>query len=167
MTTIANQIADLEAKIADLRAAELASGSIRTLTTPKTRKAKAATVVEVRDIKDRDWTRDGVKHEGRRVEGQHADIVARKSIRLFGVETNHVNGPINYDRTFKVGDTVVTGSYNLTYTGPILAIGAKTVTVKGVCGRTERMSIYSFNSYNNTMNLEDISRRNAIESQCI
>ncbi len=128
---------------------------------------KTTKIIEVRNIKDRDWTRFGVKHEGETKEGQHADIVARKSIRLFGVETNRGNGPINYDHTFKVGDTVATGSYNLTYTGPILAIGAKTVTVEGVCGRTERMSIYQFNFYNNTLDLEAIARRNAIESQCI
>ncbi len=123
---------------------------------------KTTKIIEVRNIKDKDWTRFGVKHEGETKEGQHADIVARKSIRLFGVETNRAKGPIDYDHTFKIGDTAVHGSYNLTYTDVITAIGEKTISIHG-----KRMSIYNFNSYNNTMDLEDIARRNAIESQCI
>ena len=162
----ANQIAANEARIAELEA-QLADTVVDFTPAPKARKAKAAKLVEIRDIKDRDRKNHGRIYEGETKVGQHADIVKGKSIRLFGVETNRGAGPLSYDRTFKVGDIVVTGSYNLTYTGPILAIGAKTVTVEGVCGRTERMSIYSFNFYNNTMDLEDIARRNAIEHQCI
>lgn len=149
MNAIANQIADLEAQIAELKSRQAASAS-------------RGKVIEVRDIKARDRKSRGETYEGETKVGQHADIVKGKSIRLFGVETNRGAGPLSYDRTFKVGDVAVSGSYNLIYTDTITSIGAKSVSLGG-----KRLSIYEFNFYNNTMDLDKVAAHNAVESQCI
>lgn len=154
MKTLETQIADLEAKLVALKSQQAAA--------PAPRKAKAAKVIEVRDIKDRDHVRAGETFPGTVKAGQNADIVKGKSIRLFGVETNRAKGPLSYDRTFKVGDIAVYDSYNLYYTNEITAIGAKTVSIAG-----KRLSIYEFNFYNNTMDLDAVKKHNDIEHQCI
>lgn len=56
----------------------------------------------------------------------NAEIKPGESIRIWGNMWNRHP----YEQTFKVGDVAVYGSYNLIYTGVIVSIGAKTVTVK-------------------------------------
>lgn len=116
--------------------------------------------IEIRDIKDRDYTRRGQRYEGRTYKGQHADIVPGKSIRLFGTDPNYRIEPKPHDITFNVGDTCVTDSYNFVYTGTITAITAKTVTVRDEFGRTKRMDIAYFNGFNAHYNWDRIAERN-------
>ncbi len=75
----------------------------------------------------------------------------------------------DFDLTFRVGDTAVYGSYNLTYTGRITSIGPKTVTVQHYEGSREvtRLSLVKFISRNWNFDRARIERENAIESQAL
>lgn len=72
------------------------------------------------NVKDND--RKG--HVGRVARGQHAEVLPRSWVRLFGIDDGKA-----FDRVFSVGDEAAYGGYNLTYTGQIVAIGLKTVTL--------------------------------------
>jgi hypothetical protein len=73
-----------------------------------------------------------------------AEIIPGKSIRIYGVYTNHVKGPQTFDRTFKIGDACERDSFNLSYTGKIVSIG-KCVTVKDDClSKTSRLKVAEF-----------------------
>lgn len=106
------------------------------------------------NVKDRDRTRFGQTHEGRVSAGQNVEVIPGKSIRLFGVNANLVNGAQRYDHAFKVGDTAEYDSYNLHYFGEITGIGAKTVTIEAH-GRKHRLNLHRFNFHN----IEDIEKK--------
>lgn len=102
--------------------------------------------------------------------GHHAAIVPGKSVTLWGASTRYQAGRRGYFLTpyrveFKVGDTAVYGGYNLTYTGTVVAIGEKTVTVEEYPGtvnaKRHRMKIERFSSWNQHFDLNEISRRNS------
>lgn len=102
-----------------------------------------------RNIADRDWTQFGRKHTGTVHVGQHAAVEAGKRVVLWGVNTTRTTGLLPYRKQFSVGDSAVYDSYNLIYTGTIVAIGDKTVTVQEDHGsRKHRMSIAEFNRRN-------------------
>jgi len=117
----------------------------------------------VRNVKRADWTKFGQRHTGETMVGHHVDVVPGKSIRLHGVETNHVNGPVSYDRTFVVGDVVEYDSYNMSYTGRILSIGRSTVTVDASCTGDKkcRLDLANFSWRNRLLNLVKIYRENS------
>lgn len=153
--------AELKADMAadELAEAEAAGAAVKPTKAPR---RKAGRVVEVRDIQSPAWTRHGVKHEGEIAQGHHATIEVGKSIRLHGVETNRMSGPLAYDRTFGIGDTVAVDSWNLTYLGVITGIGAKTVTIEDqTMGRVKRLSLYEFSWRNRCLDLERIAADNA------
>lgn len=89
--------------------------------------APAKGAIVIRDIPEKSYTRGGKVYPREPRIGHHAEIVPGKSIRLFGIETNRVAGPVNYDDTYKVGDACVTGAFNTVYFGTITAIGKSTV----------------------------------------
>lgn len=64
---------------------------------------------------------------------------------------------------FKVGDVCIYGSYNLVYTGEILAIGAKTVTINagGTGQGNKRLDLYKFTWRNYNYDAERIAKRNS------
>lgn len=68
-------------------------------------------------------------------------------------------------KTFRVGDTAVVGSYNLTYTGTIRSITEKTVTVVEHEGssmeKVYRMSLARFAGRNWDFDAEETAKRNA------
>lgn len=97
--------------------------------------------------------------------GQNADIVPGVSIRLFGEDPNYTELK-PHDITFKVGGTCVVGSYNFIYTGKILAITAKTVTVSDD-GKARRMALHEFNRRNAHYDAQYIAERNDRTSQVI
>ena len=99
--------------------------------------------------------------------GQHAEIVPGVSIRLYGMDTNQYDTPKAHNITFKVGDEAIFGSYNLIYTGKILAITAKTVTVQGHSNKPVRMMIAGFNDRNAHFDAAAIRERNNIAMQSI
>src|SRR5690348_11656791 len=97
--------------------------------------------ITVSEIRAKDWTRHGIRHQGKVTEGHHAEIVPGRSIRLFGTVAagsryvrNESGRMVSceqhpYQRDFVVGDVAEYSSYNLSYTGTIRSITAKTVTI--------------------------------------
>jgi hypothetical protein len=109
----------------------------------------------------------------------HAEIQPGRSIRIFGVMTNHgrydpvlrqtVPDPQAFDRTFTMGDEVEYHSYNLIYTGRIVGIGPKTVTIKHYphSDTVTRLDLYSFIDRNWDFDAARIDKHNAEEMQCL
>ncbi|MHA1572973.1 MAG: hypothetical protein ACTSX8_03180 [Alphaproteobacteria bacterium] len=157
--------ADRKAEMAKAELIDLAehSAAVKANAASKRRPSKrAAKLVEIRNIASPSRKSHGRTIPGAVEDGQHADIVVGQSIRLFGVDTNRINGPVSYDRTFKVGDVASHNSYNLTYLGTITAIGAKTVTIDtGDGGRAKRLSTYEFNWRNKRLDLDKVAADNA------
>lgn len=100
--------------------------------------------VRYSNVKDND--RKG--HVGRIARGQHAEIAPRRSVRLFGIADGRA-----FDRVFCIGDEAAYSGYNLTYTGQIVAIGVKTVTVRDD-RETKRLSVYDFLFWNRRFDAE-------------
>lgn len=88
----------------------------------------------------------------------NAEIVPGESIRIWGTYSNR-----EFDRTFKLGEYAVYGSYNLIYTGEIVKIGAKTVTVKHYrdSDRVTQMDLNTFVWRNFDYDAQRIADRNA------
>jgi len=103
----------------------------------------------------------------------NAEIVKNVSIRLYGwtrgtkfgydVDRSGRNPWTQpFDRVFSVGDTVEYDSFNLAYTGKIVAIGEKTVSVQPEHrSKVVRMSLYEFASRNYDLDLEALRKRNS------
>jgi len=70
-------------------------------------------------------------------------------------------------RKFEVGDECEYDSFNLSYTGPILAIGKKTVTVESSFKGKKRLKAEEFGWRNWNFNSVETARRNAEISQSI
>lgn len=100
----------------------------------------------------------------------NADIEANKSIRIYGTYGNRVGGPVAFDQTFRVGDRCEYDSYNLIYTGEIIAIGPKTVRIhKGgyPAGSNVVLDLYQFAWRNWDFDGQKIAAHNANESYSI
>ena len=140
--------------------------------------------IMVLEIRDRDRKRFGRTIPGEVAEGQHAEIIPGRRIRLFGVEKagrRYVKDPVTgkmvpneerlYRRDFRIGDTAEVGSYNLIYTGTITAISEKTITVVEYHGtpnaKTYRMSLHEFNRRNWDFDADKAAEHNAEEMMCI
>lgn len=134
-------------------------------TTPTT--TKKGKVIEVRNIKRRDHKRNGTVYPGHVDVGQHADVTPGKSIRLHGTDSGYRHPVVPHDITFEVGGQAVYDSYNLYYTGTIVSITAKTVTIKSQHGCKHRLSTYDFNHHNAHYDADRIARENATTMQCI
>lgn len=102
--------------------------------------------------------------------GQHAQVEPKSRIVLWGTQRRlrpYQKGVFltPYRIEFRVGDWAEYDSYNLSYTGRIVAIGAKTVTIESYPGtanaRKHRLSIYKFNWRNWNFDAELIARRNS------
>lgn len=137
-----------------------------------------------RNVKDRDYKRGGVIHEGASREGHHVEVKPGEYIRLYGAEKRPVKttvlngdwkteevwveGEVPYDITFRVGDTAEYGSYNLHYLGEVVSISAKTVSILPEHGtKVKRLRLYEFSWRNDNFDLEKIRARNLEESMCI
>jgi hypothetical protein len=104
--------------------------------------------------------------------GHHAEIVPGVSIRLYGEDWRvmYENGVrcdrlVPYDVTFKVGDEAEHGSYNLRYTGKIVGIGVKTVTIDAsdIGHTTRRLTIHEFDRRNYKFDAAKVAEFNADE----
>lgn len=98
----------------------------------------------------------------RRVDGDfNADIEPGKWIRIYGTYNNARPGDQAFDRVFMMGDTVEYDSYNNSYTGPIVAISAATVTVckDKHSSKNVRLSLYEFIWRNFNLDLKKIARQ--------
>lgn len=140
-----------------------------------TRATKKITVWEIRS---RDYTQFGVRHAGRVVEHHHAEIVPGKSIRLFGLVKagqRYVKDPISgrmlpceehvYLKDFSVGDVAEYDSFNMSYTGRIVSITEKGVTIEEQVGcrgvRRHRLDLETFDRRNWDFDAEETARRNS------
>lgn len=119
---------------------------------------KKSGIVEVRNIYPKPYVLYGKLHERKHENNWNADVKKNKQIRIFG----EFKEGKKFDRVFKIGDTVEIGSYNLIYTGEILSISEKTVTIDD-SGRKKRMSLYDFINKNYDLDLEKISKHNQNE----
>jgi hypothetical protein len=92
--------------------------------------------------------------------GLHALVIPGGSIVVYGVNHNHVRGPVLLDRTFAVGDAATYGGRNIDYIGTIVSIGEKTVTVRD--GQTtRRLPIGEFARLNKDFDLVKSEAHNA------
>lgn len=97
----------------------------------------------------------------------HAEIDKGKSIRIFGTDGNR-RTPAEIDRTYRVGDRAVYDSYNLFYTGAIVSITDKSVTIDAShTGYTVKRLPLAVFFMRNRQAIEAIDAHNATESQCI
>lgn len=130
--------------------------------------------IVVSEIRSKDRKRFGVSYPGEVAKGEHASIVPGKSVTLFGTKgqrTRYVKGldgklvPNEYElyywKKFEIGGTAVYGSYNLTYTGKIVAITEKTVTIDEENGTRHRLSLHEFSWRNWNFDLDEIAKRNS------
>jgi hypothetical protein len=73
-----------------------------------------------------------------------------------------------FDRTFRVGEEIITGSYNLTYLDPITDIKAKAVvTYDEDCQKNSHHKLARFVRKNWNLNANAVRRRNEEESRYI
>ena len=119
-----------------------------------------------KNLQPKTITRRGVTHSRSTKDSINADVTPTESIRIYGTMIDRVREPESFNRVFKIGDEVIHGSYNLIYTGKIIAIGAKTVTVKDH-DRKKRMTLYEFADRNWDLDLDRVHKRNHFEMQCI
>lgn len=128
----------------------------------------------VLDIKSRDWTKFGRRHEGEVMKGHHAVIVPGESIALYGTETkvrharladgtfDYHHEQVPYERRFRIGDDAEYNSYNLVFFGPIVAIGAQTITIRDKHStRNHKLDLATFSRRNRDFSVEAATKRNA------
>ncbi len=92
-----------------------------------------------------------------------AEITPKKSVRIYGVYGNTLkDGGIKFDKTFKLGDIAVYDSYNLTYTGEIVGIGPKSVSIRPYPNSgAKRLDLNTFCWRNWNLDLEKIAYQNS------
>lgn len=102
--------------------------------------------------------------------GHHVAVEPGKRVVLWGSSQRYRAGQRGvfltpYRVEFKIGDTAVYGGYNLTYTGKVVAIGEKTITVESYPGtvnaRRYRLKLARFASWNQHFDLAAIEKRNS------
>ena len=123
------------------------------------------------EIKSKDRIHRGKLYPGQVMRGHKAEIIPNVSIRLHGEEWNHIKAPVAFDLTFKIGDEAEYGSYNLKYTGEIIKIGEKTVTIQAYpgthCQENHQLSIFEFSDRNWNFDSVKIAAYNNEESMYI
>ena len=113
----------------------------------------------IKNIQPKSYTKFGVIHQPEEKNIYHADIAPKKSIRLYGTQINHLPGPVDFDKTFNIGDQAEYASYNLDYTGEIVAIGAKTIIIEDH-GEKHRLDLHTFAWRNWNFNVQVIFDNN-------
>jgi len=94
----------------------------------------------------------------------HADVSPGQSIRIFGTHMGTEHTP--FDLAFAVGEKGVHGSWNLIYTGEIVGIGSRTVTIKPPYGsKAVRLPLTRFIELNWDYDAVRIERHNEIVGQ--
>lgn len=125
----------------------------------------------VTDIQPKPYTQNGVKCAPANTDGTYnAEILPDFEIRIYGTYTNNghydaaaklwVVEPKPFDKAFRLGNEAEYDSYNLSYTGKIVGIGPKTVTIENH-GKKRRLDLYEFCRRNWNFDAEKIARRNA------
>jgi hypothetical protein len=97
----------------------------------------------------------------------NADILKNKEIRIYGTQGNHIHGPQAFDKIFSIGDEAEYGSYNLIYTGTIVGITDKQVTIEDRGIETCRLKLFNFIDRNWDFDAARVAAHNAEERFCI
>lgn len=114
------------------------------------------------DIQPKPRTNRGTIYAPKNTDGTYNAEITKTSIRVSGVCTNHIRGPQHFDRVFKIGDEATYDSYNLVYTGPIVKIGPKSVTIYNNCNdKNMRLDLFDFIRRNWNFDLNKINKRNS------
>ncbi len=113
----------------------------------------------IQNIQPKPHTKFGTTYQSIEKNIYHADITPKKSIRLYGTQIQHLPGPVDFDLTFNIGDQAEYDSYNLDYTGDIIAIGAKTITIEDH-GKRHRLDLHTFAWRNWDFNAQSIFENN-------
>lgn len=92
-----------------------------------------------------------------------SELMRRPAAVAAGPLAAYVTEYRDFDLTFKVGDLAEHDSYNLTYTGRIKSITAKTVSIVDDCidSRVRRLSLYQFAWRNWDFNAAKVAKDNA------
>lgn len=94
-------------------------------------------------------------------------IEPNKSIQI-DCTYNNAHNPRPTSRTFKIGDQAEYDSYNLSYTGTIIGISEKTVSIKPEHRETvKRLKLTDFCWRNWDFDEEKTAHRNSEEMMCI
>jgi len=97
--------------------------------------------------------------------GEWAEIEKGKSIRLFGARKRWEGSEESvalYETKFEVGSEAEYDSFNLSYTGTIVSITDKTVTIQPPYGdKKKRLKIATFQWRNWNFDAEETSRKNS------
>lgn len=92
--------------------------------------------------------------------GLCALVSPKDSIVVYGVNHNHVNGPMKVDRTFHIGDACTLGGRNIDSIGFVAAINEKTLLVRDG-NRLRRLAIGEFARLNQNFDLKSSQARAA------
>lgn len=133
---------------------------------------KGMNIINIIGVKSKDYTSHGTKYPGTINMKHNADIAKQRWIRIYGIGAGRTSyDPITkvttaytpaFDLTFKMGDTCVYDSYNLVYTGKIVGIGAKTITIeKAGYSRNTVLDIATFIQRNYDYDAKAIFERNS------
>ncbi len=134
--------------------------------------------ITVPNVQPKPYKRGGQTFQPANTQGTYNAIVTPgRSIRIYGTNTNHsalvdgkwIHGDAPFDRTFQIGDEAEYHSYNLRYTGKIIAIGPKTVTIQHYPHepRVTMLDLFGFIDRNWDFDAVKIAHHNAEELQCI
>lgn len=99
--------------------------------------------------------------------------LTKQTIRIYGTEKGKWDNVlkayvmVDFDRTFKAGDIVETGSYNLIYTDPILKFTANNVVINKGGDRNTFMKLGEFIYRNWDLDLDHIKKENFATSMYI
>lgn len=120
---------------------------------PKPQPTPGANTIQVTRRKSKRY----VHGYGEEKTDMYAEVERNKSIRIFG----RYSGNTYFDKTFKMGDQAEYHSYNLTYTGKIIQISDKCITVRTSSSTTRRLDLHTFCWRNHDFDLQAIADRNA------
>ena len=157
---------------------------MNSVATTETAAKKSSKRIVVLDIRENDRKYAGRTVAGKVAKGLHAIVEPGKRVTLLGdmpesyIESCHVHedcranhavatacarhamgAKASYRKVFELGDDAVYGSFNLVYTGRIVAIGEKTVSIEDM-GRTHRLDLATFNRRNWNYDAERIRKHN-------
>lgn len=101
----------------------------------------------------------------------NVEIEINTSVRLYGFISQYDSGKkcmvhAHFDLTFKIDDRAEYDAYNFSYTGEIIAIGERTITIRDD-KTTRRLSLYEFAWRNCDFDAARIAQRNAETSNAI
>jgi len=116
------------------------------------------------EIRSKTGKRHGLEYGGNVLKGHKAIIMPNEYINIYGQEWNHIHAPVDFNKTFNIGDSAEYHSYNLKYVGKITAIKEKYIEIETMYKEKTRLSIYEFSWRNWDFDAIKTAEYNAEES---